>query len=229
MDDRWRVKSSLSRVSFHLHWVPRIVKFWTESKQCLLEAGEKGKWESWWMGTELPHGMMRKFWNEAKVVAAQHWECTKRLWIVHFKTVISTFWEVGRNETEEGGFGTALPVLGAMPSLTSCIISRQLPPSLTSFFKFWPCHAACGIPVPWPGIKPTSSALEGEVLTIRLPWRSLHFLKNRSWWWLVSEVCFACRYSYRQASLVVQLVKNLSDMQETPVQFLGHKDPLEKG
>ena len=31
------------------------------------------------------------------------------------------------------------------------------------------------------------------------------------------------------ASLVAQLIKNLSAMQETPVPFLGWKDPLEKG
>ena len=31
------------------------------------------------------------------------------------------------------------------------------------------------------------------------------------------------------ASLVAQLVKNLSAMQETPVRFLGWEDPLEKG
>ena len=30
------------------------------------------------------------------------------------------------------------------------------------------------------------------------------------------------------ASLVAQLVKKLSAMQETPVQFLGWEDPLEK-
>ena len=30
-------------------------------------------------------------------------------------------------------------------------------------------------------------------------------------------------------SLVAQLVKNLPAMQETPVRFLGHEDPLEKG
>ena len=30
-------------------------------------------------------------------------------------------------------------------------------------------------------------------------------------------------------SLVAQLVKNLPAMQETPVQFLGREDPLEKG
>ena len=35
------------------------------------------------------------------------------------------------------------------------------------------------------------------------------------------------QYSY--ASLVAQLVKNVSAMQETPVQFLGQEDPLEEG
>ena len=30
-------------------------------------------------------------------------------------------------------------------------------------------------------------------------------------------------------SLVAQLVKSLTAMQETPVQFLGWEDPLEKG
>jgi len=32
-----------------------------------------------------------------------------------------------------------------------------------------------------------------------------------------------------RASLVAQLVKNPPAMQETPVQFLGREDPLEKG
>ena len=32
-----------------------------------------------------------------------------------------------------------------------------------------------------------------------------------------------------RASLVAQLVKNLPAVQETPVQFLGWEDPLEKG
>ena len=31
------------------------------------------------------------------------------------------------------------------------------------------------------------------------------------------------------ASLIAQLGKNLLAMQETPVQFLGQEDPLEKG
>ena len=31
------------------------------------------------------------------------------------------------------------------------------------------------------------------------------------------------------ASLIAQLVKNSPAMQETPVQFLGREDPLEKG
>ena len=32
------------------------------------------------------------------------------------------------------------------------------------FFFFWPCHAACGILVPQPGIEPTSPALEARNL-----------------------------------------------------------------
>ena len=35
--------------------------------------------------------------------------------------------------------------------------------------------------------------------------------------------------SINQASLMAQWVKNLPAMQETPVQFLGQEDPLEKG
>ena len=35
-------------------------------------------------------------------------------------------------------------------------------------------------------------------------------------------------YSHR-ASLIAHLVKNPPAMQETPVQFLGQEDPLEKG
>ena len=36
-------------------------------------------------------------------------------------------------------------------------------------------------------------------------------------------------HEFEQASLIVQLVKNLPAVQETPVLFLGQEDPLEKG
>ena len=36
-------------------------------------------------------------------------------------------------------------------------------------------------------------------------------------------------FQYSQASLVAQLVKNMPALQETPLQFLGQEDPLEKG
>ena len=36
-------------------------------------------------------------------------------------------------------------------------------------------------------------------------------------------------FEQTEASLVAQLVKNLPAMQETPIQFLGQEDPLEKG
>ena len=38
-----------------------------------------------------------------------------------------------------------------------------------------------------------------------------------------------CAFNSHGASIVVRLVKSLPTMQETPVQFLGWKDPLEKG
>ena len=37
------------------------------------------------------------------------------------------------------------------------------------------------------------------------------------------------KYIWFSASLIAQLVKNLPAVQETPVQFLGQADPLEKG
>ena len=37
-------------------------------------------------------------------------------------------------------------------------------------------------------------------------------------------ICYPLQYS-----LIAQLVKNPPAMQETPVQFLGQEDPLEKG
>ena len=40
---------------------------------------------------------------------------------------------------------------------------------------------------------------------------------------------FICQKANSGASLVAQLVKNLPAVQETPVQFLGRADPLEKG
>ena len=36
-------------------------------------------------------------------------------------------------------------------------------------------------------------------------------------------------HSLTNSSLIAQLVKNPPAMQETPVQFLGWKDPMEKG
>ena len=43
-------------------------------------------------------------------------------------------------------------------------------------------------------------------------------------------IVFLYEYSFiKGTSLVAQLVKNPPAMQETPVQFLGWEDPLEKG
>ena len=45
---------------------------------------------------------------------------------------------------------------------------------------------------------------------------------------LISLLISSVTFQY-QGSLIAQLVKNLPAMQETPVQFLGQEDPLEKG
>ena len=42
-------------------------------------------------------------------------------------------------------------------------------------------------------------------------------------------VGFIDHHHHKQASLVAQLVKDLPAVQETPVEFLGQEDPLEKG
>ena len=53
-------------------------------------------------------------------------------------------------------------------------------------FMFWFFgHKACGILAPWPGIKPTPPALEGEVLTTGPPGKSL-------WFWFLAKPTFNC-------------------------------------
>ena len=43
------------------------------------------------------------------------------------------------------------------------------------------------------------------------------------------NICLSLSDLFPLASLIAQLVKNLSAMQETPVRVLGREDPLEKG
>jgi len=42
-------------------------------------------------------------------------------------------------------------------------------------------------------------------------------------------IAFSLLCTYMRVIVIAQLVKNLPIMQETPVQFLGQKDPLKKG
>ena len=44
-----------------------------------------------------------------------------------------------------------------------------------------------------------------------------------------ANFCNLLTFLFQRASLIVQLVKNPSVMQETPVRFLGQEDLLEKG
>ena len=54
---------------------------------------------------------------------------------------------------------------------------------------------------------------------------------SRSNWYcqFLDLLGISCVSAFPWASLVAQLVKNLLAMQETPVQFLGQEDALEKG
>ena len=45
----------------------------------------------------------------------------------------------------------------------------------------------------------------------------------------ITRLLISGKLGHFWASLVAQLVKNLPAIQETPVQFLGWEDPLEKG
>ena len=70
-------------------------------------------------------------------------------------------------------------------------ILHKMPPSLVvTVYIFWPCHTACGIPVPRPGIKPVPPAVEAQSLnhwtTKEVP--SLYFL------WGISYVSFQCQW-----------------------------------
>ena len=64
--------------------------------------------------------------------------------------------------------------------------------------------------------------------------KSIH--KSRAWMATLSShtqpitrLLISGKLGHFWASLVAQLVKNLPAIQETPVQFLGWEDPLEKG
>ena len=89
------------------------------------------------------------------------------------------------------------------------------------FFKQEYCS---GLPFPLPedlpnsGIQPTSQTrmfcIVGGFFNAEPPGKPCPWRQRRTRYW---------------ASLVAQLIKNSPAMQETPVQFLGPEDPLEKG
>ena len=55
------------------------------------------------------------------------------------------------------------------------IISIYVSSNLLLFF-FWPCRTACGILVPWPGIRPMPPAMELLSLNHRSTWEILLFI-----------------------------------------------------
>ena len=105
------------------------------------------------------------------------------------------------------------------------------------------CSAACGILVPWPGIKPRSPALQSRFLTSGLQEKypfGLHFIslvilvdvKNQekekhNQFFILKWARFVPfpPISFLRASLMDQVVKNLPAIWETQVQFLVGKIP----
>lgn len=74
------------------------------------------------LGTELPPGVTKTLWSEIEVGAAPHWECTKCLWIVHFK-ISSEFSSYGIKTTGGASVGgpssSTSPVEGCLSQLIS--------------------------------------------------------------------------------------------------------------
>ena len=50
------------------------------------DSGERELQNDCLMDMEFSFGVMKIFWTQTEAVVAQHYECTKCHWIVHFKT-----------------------------------------------------------------------------------------------------------------------------------------------
>ena len=98
------------------------------------------------------------------------------------------------------------------------------------------CPKVCGILVPWLGIKPECPALEGRfsttgplgkswsllILKERVFFFFFFFFPKKTTYWLGENICkWYRRQVHFWASLVAQMVKNLSAMQEIRVQALA--------
>ena len=70
-----------------------------------------------------------------------------------------------------------------------CGCNVFISPPVKLFF-FWPCHAACGIPVPWPGIEPAPpwiGSAESQPLDLQ---GSLNLFLNMLKFQILCSVCF---------------------------------------
>ena len=72
-------------------------------------------------------------------------------------------------------------------------------------------------------------AKHSSTLAWKIPWTEEHGRLQSVGTRLSDVTFFLSFYDIHWASLKAQLVKNLPAMQETPVQFLGQEEPLEKG
>ena len=76
-----------------------------------------------------------------------------------------------------------------------------------------------------PSSLPAPSKGKGGLSSTVQPWNVLTLLRSYS----SPSLCFKMPSLGDMASLIAQVVKNLTAMQETPVRFLAQEDLLEKG
>ena len=129
---------------------------------------------------------------------------------------------------------------------------------ISFLFLFWPCHAACGILVPRPGIEPGPSEVRMwhrpnsgpprnspgyPISNMKLNTYPHHkytshnltiFQRKCKRFMILKSMRslfqkIAIPKGNKSISLIAQLVKNPPAMQETPVQLLDKEDLLDKG
>ena len=113
-------------------------------------------------------------------------------------------------------FAQLCPTLGD-PWTIACLTPLSMEFSRQEYWSGLPCSSPRDLHLP--GIKPGSPALQADSLPSEPPWKPVS-VRNRT------QIPGSLA---PEAVLKHSVVKNPPAMQETPVRFLGGKDPLEKG
>ena len=95
-------------------------------------------------------------------------------WSYHHIRPLVLGWGLG--SPRPPAYGPCLGSIGQRGhcSWVSAALASAHPTSSRVFFFFWLHKEACGILVPWPGVEPGPSTVEGAVLTSGLPGNSPH-------------------------------------------------------